>query len=188
MERRLRPGQHAIGLALVAALLFGLSTPAAKLLLAAADPWLTAGLLYLGSGLGLGSVRLVQLALGRRPSEAPLRRDDLPWLVGAIVSGGAIGPVLLMFGLASRSAAQVSLLLNLEGVFTALLAWFVFREHFDTRIAVGMGLISAGALAMAWGPGHGFRSERGALLVVVACLAWAVDNNLTRRSRAAIPP
>jgi drug/metabolite transporter (DMT)-like permease len=175
------PGRQAIGFALVAALLFGLSTPASKLLLAAADPWLAAGLLYLGSGIGLGAVRLVQRALGRLSSEAPLRLGDLPCLVGAIISGGGVGPVLLMFGLASGTATQASLLLNLEGVLTALLAWFVFREHIDIRIAVGMGLITAGALALAWEPGHGSQSERGVLLVVVACLAWAVDNNLTRR-------
>jgi drug/metabolite transporter (DMT)-like permease len=175
------PSTRAIGFASVAALLFGLSTPAAKLLLATADPWLTAGLLYVGSGVGLGSVRFVQRALGRRPSEAPLRGPDVPWLIGAIASGGAVGPVLLMFGLASGTAAQASLLLNLEGVLTALLAWLVFREHVGTRIAVGMGLITAGALALAWEPDHGFRSERGALLVAGACLAWAVDNNLTRR-------
>lgn len=175
------PGKQAIGFALVAALLFGLSTPAVKLLLAAADPWLMAGLLYLGSGIGLGSVRLVQRALGRLPSEAPLRGADIPWLLGAIASGGGVGPVLLMFGLASGTAAQTSLLLSLEGVLTALVAWFAFREHVDIKIAVGMGLITAGAVALAWEPGHGFRSDRGALLVVAACLAWAVDNNLTRR-------
>ena len=86
-----------------------------------------------------------------------------------------------MFGLAGGSATQVSLLLNLEGVLTALLAWCVFQEHVDARIAVGMGLITAGAFVLAWEPGHGFRGERSALLIVVACLAWAVDNNLTRR-------
>ena len=175
------PGQHAIGFALIAALLFGLSTPAAKLVLAATDPWLTAAVLYLGSGIGLGVVRLVQRQLGHGRGEAPLRRADLPWLVGAIVSGGVIGPVLLMSGLARSSAAQVSLLLNLEGVLTVLLAWLVFGEHVDRRIALGMTLITAGALALAWEPGQGLRIEASALLVIVACLAWAVDNNLTRR-------
>jgi drug/metabolite transporter (DMT)-like permease len=174
-------GRRAIGFALIAALLFGLSTPAAKLLLAAADPWLIAGLLYLGSGVGLSGLRLAQRALGRLPREAPLRRADLPWLAAAIVSGGGVGPVLLMFGLASAGAAQASLLMNLEGVLTALLAWLVFREHVDTRIAVGMAVITAGALALAWEPGHGVHVERGALLVAGACFAWAVDNNLTRK-------
>lgn len=180
-ESRATPGRRAILFGLIAATLFGLSTPAAKLLLTVSDPWLTAGLLYLGSGVGLGCVRLAQRGLGRPPREAPLRRADLPWLAGAIVSGGGAGPVLLMFGLASGTAVQASLLLSLEGLLTALLAWLAFREHLDTRIAAGMALITAGALMLAWQPGHGFRLERSAILVGAACLAWAVDNNLTRK-------
>src|SRR5437899_5172400 len=96
----LTAARRAIGFALGAALLFGLSTPAAKALLAVADPWLLAGLLYLGSGLGLAVVRLAWRVVGRQPSEAPLRRRDLPWLAGSVVTGGGVGPVLLMFGLA----------------------------------------------------------------------------------------
>ena len=105
----------------------------------------------------------------------------LPWLSGAIACGGAIGPGLLMLGLAGGSASQASLLLNLEGVLTALLAWLVFREHVDARIATGMGLIALGAVVLAWRPGDGFTLDPSALLVAAACLAWAVDNNLTRR-------
>jgi drug/metabolite transporter (DMT)-like permease len=175
------PGRRAIGLALLAALLFGVTTPAAKALLSLTDPWLLAGLLYLGSGIGLGTLRLMMMAVGRGTREAPLRRSDLPWLAGAIVCGGGIGPVLLMFGLADGSASGGSLLLNLEGVLTALLAWLVFREHLDKRIVAGMGFITVGAFALAWKPQQGVGLDRGAVLVAMACLAWAVDNNLTRR-------
>ena len=119
------------GLALAAAALFGLSAPAAKLLAGTVDPWLLAGLLYLGSGIGLGLYRLARRLIGHVGSDAPLRRQDLPWLGGAIAAGGIIGPVLLMYGLAAGTAVQSSLLLNLEGVFTALLAWSFFRESFD---------------------------------------------------------
>lgn len=175
------PGRRPIGLALLAALLFGVTTPAAKTLLSVTDPWLLAGLLYAGSGIGLGGARLVMAGLGRVPREAPLRRADLPWLAGAIIAGGGIAPVLLMFGLVSGSASQTALLLNLEGVLTALLAWLVFREHFDARIAVGMGFITAGAFVLAWQPHQGLALDRSAALVAAACLAWAVDNNLTRR-------
>lgn len=170
-----------IALALAAAALFGLSTPAAKWLLAATDPWLLAGLLYLGSGVGLGCLWVGARALGRVPREAPLRRGDVPWLAGAIVTGGGVGPVLLMYGLAGGPASQAALLLNLEGVLTGLIAWLVFREHLDARIAAGMGLITAGALVTAWPSGGELRMDRSALFVVGACLAWAVDNNLTRR-------
>ena len=180
-------GRRAIVLALGAAALFGLSAPAGKLLLARIDPWLLAGLLYAGSGLGLGLLLLVRRSLARAMSETPIRRSDWPWLAGAIVAGGGIGPVLLMFGLAAGRASDAALLLNLEGVFTAVLAWFVFREHFDRRIAAGMAAIAAGALLLAWDGARGFTLHWGALLVAGACLAWALDNNLTRRVSAADP-
>jgi drug/metabolite transporter (DMT)-like permease len=175
------PRRRGITLALLAAVLFGLSTPAAKLLVSAADPWLLAGLLYLGSGLGLGAWRLALRALGRAPGEAPLRRRDGPWLAGAILSGGVIGPGLLMLGLADATASQASLLLNLEGMLTAVLAWIVFREHIDRRIVAGMALITAGALSLAWQPDAALPLARPALLVAGACAGWALDNNLTRR-------
>jgi drug/metabolite transporter (DMT)-like permease len=169
------------GLALAAAALFGLSAPAAKLLAGTVDPWLLAGLLYLGSGIGLGFYRLVQRLVERVGSEAPLRRQDLPWLGGAIATGGIIGPVLLMYGLAAGTAVQSSLLLNLEGVFTALLAWSIFRENFDARIAIGMAAIAGGAAVLSWNPSAALALDMSALLVSGACLAWAIDNNLTRR-------
>jgi drug/metabolite transporter (DMT)-like permease len=167
-------------LALAAAVLFGLSAPAAKILLGAMDPWLLAGLLYLASGVGLGAM-LAARAAGGGTRETPLRRADAPWLGGAVITGGLVGPVLMMFGLMHTGAARAALLLNLEGVFTALLAWFVFREHFDARIAVGMTAIGAGALLLAWEPNAGLALDAGALLVAGASLAWAIDNNLTRR-------
>lgn len=176
----MKPASGAIAAALTAALLFGVSTPAAKPLLAVADPWLTAGLLYLGCGLGLGAYRLLQRLAGSRPKEAGLSRRDWPWLVSAIASGGVVGPLLLMFGLAQVSASQASLLLNVEGVLTAVIARFVFGEHIPRRIALGMVAITAGAVLLAWQPGEAFHLEPGALLVVGACLAWAIDNNLTR--------
>ena len=168
------------GLALAAAALFGLSAPAAKLLAGRVDPWLLAGLLYLGSGIGLGLYRLARRFAGHVDSEAPLRRQDLPWLGGAVAAGGIIGPVLLMYGLATGTAVQSSLLLNLEGVFTALLAWSVFRENFDARIALGMAAIAGGAAVLSWNPWEAFALDASALLVTGACLAWAIDNNLTR--------
>jgi len=169
------------GLALAAAALFGLSAPAAKLLAGRVDPWLLAGLLYLGSGVGLGLYRSAQRLIGYAGADAPLRRQDLPWLGGAIATGGVIGPVLLMYGLAAGTAVQSSLLLNLEGVFTALLAWSFFRESFDARIAIGMAAIAGGATVLSWKPAESLALDGSVLLVVGACLAWAIDNNLTRR-------
>ena len=168
--------KRAILAALGAALLFGAGTPAAKLVLGEADPWLVAGLLYLGSGLGLAVWRIAS-----RQPRASLRPGELKWLAGAIAAGGVVGPILLMYGLSRIAAAAASLLLNAEGVFTALLAWFVFRENFDRRIALGMLLIVAGAVAIAWPREAAAGALLPSLAVMGACLAWAVDNNLTRK-------
>ena len=167
--------------ALGAALLFGASTPLAKLLVGNIEPLLLAGLLYLGSGLGLGALLLVRRL--RRPEaagEMRIPRTELPWLLGAIFFGGALGPALLMWGLARTDGATASLLLNVEGVLTAVLAWLVFKENADRRIVLGMLAIVGGGVLLSWQPG-GTRLSAGALFILAACLCWAIDNNLTRK-------
>lgn len=173
----------AVTYALAAAALFGLSTPVAKLLVSAVDPWMLAGLFYLGSGLGLGAVRL----FGRRGAEAPLARAEIPWMAGAILAGGVIGPVLAMIGIRLTDAASASLLLTLEGVATAALAWFAFRENFDRRIAAGMACIVAGAAILAWQGDVRLAGAAGPLALAGACVAWGIDNNLTRKASLADP-
>jgi drug/metabolite transporter (DMT)-like permease len=174
-------------LALLSAALFGASTPFAKLLLGGGlDPWLLAGLLYLGSGAGLGLVRLWRRVYGGAPSEMPLRRADLPWLLLVVVSGGAIGPILLMVGLKTTPAATASLLLNLEALATLALAWVMFRENVDRRLLAGAAAILAGAAVLAW-QGGPERLGWGGLAIAGACLAWGLDNNLTRKLSAADP-
>jgi drug/metabolite transporter (DMT)-like permease len=162
--------------ALGAALLFGAGTPLAKLLLSSINPWMLAGLLYLGSGLGMALYRW----LVKAPAVQLLPQDGL-WLAGAVLSGGVVGPVLLMLGLSHMAASQVSLLLNAEGVFTALLAWFAFKENFDKRIALGMAAILAGALVLSWPGELSVSGFLPALAVLGACFAWGLDNNLTRK-------
>jgi drug/metabolite transporter (DMT)-like permease len=174
-------------MALGAAVLFGLGTPVAKLLLARIDPLFLAAVLYLGCGIGLALFRIARRLL--RPGfagEAKPTRAHWPWLLGAIFFGGVLGPILLLTGLSLTAAATTSLLLNLESVFTALIAWFVFREGVDRRIALGMAAIALGAVVLTWqGSGTallGFsRGLLGPLAIAGACLAWALDNNLTRR-------
>lgn len=171
--------------ALGAAALFGLSTPFAKILLGGVPPVLLAGLLYLGSGIGLTLVRTARRLRGSAGS--PLASSDLPWLAGAVLFGGVLGPVLLMLGLRATPASSAALLLNLEGVFTAVLAWFVFRENVDRRIALGMAFIVAGGIALSWQPSQGLHFPAGALAVAGACLCWGIDNNLTQKVSAADP-
>lgn len=158
-------------------MLFGASAPLAKVLLREVGPEILAGLLYIGSGTGLSIVRLVR---GQR-SEASLRRSDWAWLSGAIAFGGVLGPLLLMVGLSRTPASGASLLLNLEGVFTALLAWFAFHENVDRRIALGMIAIVLGGAILGW---QGYASWGGSVgpgAIAGACLCWAIDNNLTQK-------
>ncbi len=165
---------------------FGLTAPLSKLLLGQFDPQLLAGALYLGAGLGLTGFHLGRRAVGLPPPEAPLRRADLPWLAAVVFFGGLLGPLLLMTGLNATGAANASLLLNLEGLATMAIAWLVFRENLDARLFAGAMAILAGAVVLSW-QGRGLALDKGSLLVAGACLAWGIDNNLTRRLSSADP-
>lgn len=172
-----------IGTALLAALLFGLSTPLAKLLVADIKPVLLAGLLYAGTGIGLtlwlGLRRLFRKD-DANSKEAPLKRADIPWLSAAVFFGGVLGPVLLMIGLVSTTASTASLMLNLEGVLTAALAWVAFKENVDHRVFLGMVAIVAGGVLLSWSSDAQTGIPWGALAIAGACACWAIDNNFTR--------
>lgn len=178
----MKPG---ILFALLSAALFGASTPFAKLLLGSVDPWLMAGLLYLGAGIGLLLVHLSRGVLHMPAIEAPLRRADLPWLALVIAAGGVCGPLLLMVGLARTDAAGTSLLLNLEGLATMGIAWVVFHENVDRRLLLGALAILAGAVLLSWQGRASF--QWGALPIAGACVCWGIDNNLTRKLSSSDP-
>jgi drug/metabolite transporter (DMT)-like permease len=180
---------HGIALALISAVLFGASTPAAKLLLDQIDPAVLAGLLYCGAGIGAAFLRRVLHAftIPNASTGVPLSLKDWPWLTGAIILGGIIGPLLLMIGLSRTDASAASLLLTLEGVATALLAWFVFHENFDRRILAGMLCIAAGALLLSWSGKPALASMLGPLAIAGACIAWGLDNNFTRKVSVSDP-
>jgi drug/metabolite transporter (DMT)-like permease len=168
--------------ALLAAGLFGASTPFAKLLIGELSPVLLGGLLYLGSGVGLTIARLIR---DRGWKSSGLARSEWPWLLGAIFFGGVIGPIALLFGLTHVTASTASLLLNLEAVLTAVIAWVAFKENADRRIVLGMLAIVAGGMVLSWPAGKTGASDWvGPLAVAAACLCWAIDNNLTRKVSA----
>src|SRR4029079_19706737 len=164
--------RHAILYALLSAALFGASTPLAKALVQDVDPLMLAGLLYAGSGVGLALRHFLRRASGDAPTACD-HRADRPWLAAAVVSGGIAGPALLMYGLQRTDASAASLLLKLEAVFTALLAWIVFRENVDRRVALGMLAIVAGGAVLS--SGH-LVFPLGAAFIAAACLCWALDN------------
>jgi drug/metabolite transporter (DMT)-like permease len=168
--------------ALAAAALFGAATPLASRLVGETSPQVLAGMLYLGSGF----VLWVSMWWWPARREAPLTGRDLPALSGAIFFGGGLGPVLLVIGLRTTPAASASLLLNLEVVFTALIAWLAFHEGFTARVGVGLGLIVGGGLLVSWRPG-GVGLSWGAFAIAGACACWALDNNLTQLVSAKDP-
>ena len=165
---------HALSLALLAAFLFGAATPASKALLATLEPFQLAGLLYLGAGLGMAP--LVRLEGRSGPGLALLGANR--WrLAGAVLFGGVLGPVLLLAGLQWSLAGSVSLLLNLEGVATAVLGILFFREHLGAIGWCGVaGVLAASVLVVGGGDWPGMV---GALFTAGACLCWAIDNHLT---------
>ncbi|WP_095090976.1 DMT family transporter [Mesorhizobium sophorae] len=182
------PNSHAhlwpgVPLALGSAILFGAAPPLCKLLLDSVNPFMLAGLLYLGAGAGLA---LYRSARGGGAGEAQLTARDIPWLLLAIGAGGIVAPVLLMFGLGLNTASSSALLLNLEGLATMAIAWLVYRENVDRRLLLGAFAIVAGAVLLSW-QGEGVAFNLGAVLVAAACLAWGLDNNFTRKISATDP-
>ena len=169
--------------ALGSALLFGASTPLAKALVGTIDPLWLAGLLYAGSGLGLTVVLCVRAARDGR-GNLTLPRSDLAWLALTILCGGVLAPALFTFGLRLTSGAAASLLGNLENVMTVALAWFVFREPRSARVVAGMAAIIAACIILTWPTDAGAAGGAGAGLIALACLGWALDNNLTRKIAA----
>jgi drug/metabolite transporter (DMT)-like permease len=174
---------RAVLYALLSAALFGVSTPIAKALLGSTQPAMLAGLLYCGAGFGVAFFRRFAHSMLSPSSagEVALSHGDLPWLAGAIIAGGVVGPVLLMIGLTRTDAAAASLLLTLEGVATVLMAWFLFRENFDRQIVLGMGCLVAGVAVLSWSGQPTPSSLIGPLTIIGACIAWGLDNNLTRK-------
>jgi drug/metabolite transporter (DMT)-like permease len=165
---------------ILSASLFGLSPPLAKLLVKDIPPVALAGLLYLGSFAGLSIFRWGRNALGpARKKAAALEKKDIPWLAGAILSGGILGPILLMFGLRFISGFSASLLLNLEGLATALIAVILFREYTGGRFWVALIVMTLAGVFLSWDPDMSRFSLQGPLLVTAAMVCWGIDNNLT---------
>jgi drug/metabolite transporter (DMT)-like permease len=173
-------------MALASAVLFGASAPLAKLLLGSVGPQMLAGVLYLGAGTGLAVVHLGRAALDIPAAEAALRGKDLPWLAAVVIFGGCLAPLLLMLGLQQTSASTGSLLLNLEGLATMGIAWVAFKENVDGRLLLGAFAILTGAIVLSW-DGGGIKFDAGGGLIACACLAWGLDNNLTRKLSSADP-
>jgi drug/metabolite transporter (DMT)-like permease len=165
--------------AITTAFFFGLSTPLAKHFLSDVQPWMLAGLMYLGGGLGLVPIYFLRNRI-QRPTTF-LKVEDWRILLGSMVAGGLAAPILLMTGLEHTSASVASLLLNFESVFTALVAWTIFREPWHWRVLLGIVVITTGGILVSHTGQSSMHLSWGALAILGTCLAWAIDSNFTAK-------
>jgi drug/metabolite transporter (DMT)-like permease len=176
-----KPNTAKLGIvfAITTAFFFGLSTPLAKHFLGDVQPWMLAGLMYLGGGVGL--IPIYALRSRIQPSTASLKTEDWRILAGSMVAGGLAAPILLMTGLEHTSASVASLLLNFESVFTALVAWTIFREPWHWRVLLGIAIITTGGILVSSSDWLSMDLSLGALAILGTCLAWAIDSNFTAK-------
>ena len=165
--------------ALLAALLFGASAPIAKVLLGDVQPIPLAGLLYLGSGISLLTIKAWQRLQKNHETEAGLALPDIKWLAGAVVTGGIAAPIVLLFSLRETPGATAALLLNFEGVATTLFAALIFKESIGRRPGFAILLITLASILLSTNPHQEWGLSIGALGILTACLLWGLDNNLT---------
>jgi len=164
--------------ALLAAFLFGLSTPLSKILLNDFSPVMLASLYYLGSGFILYVLSFFKIT----SQETSFEKNDIPYIIGFVVCGGIIAPVMFFTGLKLINALNVSILLNFELILTALIAWLFFKEHISLNLVVSMILITLSAIMLGFDiKSFKFSSSYGVILVMFACFMWAIDNNLTSK-------
>jgi drug/metabolite transporter (DMT)-like permease len=168
---------------MISAALFGISPTIAKLLVTEMPPVALAGFLYLGAFIGLFLFTLLKkvTSMKAQPKAPPLEKKDLPWLAGAIFAGGVVAPITLMTGLTMVSGYATSLLLNLEGVATAIIAVLAFNEYAGRRLWVALLFMTFSGIMLAWSPDQGVINMAGLLLIVLAMVCWGIDNNLTQR-------
>lgn len=173
---------------LLAAVLFGASSPLAKMLLGDIEPVPLAALLYIGSGLGLLVFQTFKRHVNNTSDcEAPLSRKDIPWLIGSVIFGGVMAPILSMSSLRITPASTASLLLNFESIATTLIAVIFFKEGISKRIWIAILFITGASILLSWDFSNQWGLSLGALGIIAACFCWGVDNNFTRNISAKNP-
>ncbi|MCX5774924.1 MAG: DMT family transporter [Firmicutes bacterium] len=168
------------------ALLYAIGTPINKLLLAYFNPTMLSGLLYLGAGLGMTVIFLIQKIVKKTEKELPLEKKDIPFLA-LMVALDVVANIGLMVGLTMTSAADVSLLSNFEIVVTSLFALIIFKEVISPRLGIGIGFIFIASILISIDFSAGFSISAGSLFVLLGCLAWGLENNITRKLSAKNP-
>ena len=169
----------AIFMAIVAAALYGISSPMSKLLLVEIPPTFLAALLYLGAGLGMGIINIIRKQNKKEQVEAKITKKEVPYVVGMIVLD-VIAPILLMLGLTKTTSGNASLLNNFEIVATSLIALFIFKEAIGKRMWIAITFITLSTIILSVDDFSAFSFSTGSFLVVAACLCWGFENNCTR--------
>jgi len=168
--------------AVLAAILFGVSAPLSKMLLGNIEPVPLASFLYLGSGAGLFLYQVIKYAVSKEKlKEASLKKKDVPWLLGSIIFGGVAAPIILMISLVRTPASTASLLLNFEGVATALIALLLFKENIGKSVGAAIVLITISSIILTWDLRNQWGFSIGAAGIIAACVCWGVDNNFTKK-------
>lgn len=167
-------------LVLIAGTLFGLCVPFSKVLIGDIEPIMMAGLLYAGAAVGTGTWFLLRKAAGSAPERISMERSDLLYLMGSTIFGAIAAPILLMVGLKWTAGSDASLLLNLEGVMTAIIAVAFFHDKGGYRLWLALAAMTVASTILSYAPGGGFGGN-GALLIVLSMLCWGIDNNLMQR-------
>lgn len=165
--------------AILAAAIYALNSPGSKLLLDKIPPTMMAAFLYLGAGIGLAAVRLVQRIKGTGEKEQPLTRKELPYTIGMVALDIA-APIFLMLGLSRTTAANVSLLNNFEIVATSIIALCVFKETISKRLWGAIILVTVSSVVLSVEDMSSFSFSYGSLFVLLACICWGFENNCTR--------
>ncbi|AFV01727.1 Permease of the drug [Dehalobacter sp. UNSWDHB] len=171
--------KFAVFQALLAAALFGISTPLSKLLLSHLSPIMIAALLYLGAGTGMFALRLIIKVNRPLSKEAGIARKDLPFTIGMVILDIS-APILLLVGLSTTAAANVALLSNFEIAATALLALWLFKETIGQRLWTAIILITASSMLLSLKDIQGLSFSAGSIFVLLACLCWGLENNFTK--------
>lgn len=169
----------AVALAVLAAVLYGISAPFSKLLLGHVPPTRMAALLYLGAGMGMLVVNLVKSLRPGKPTEAKLTRHELPYVL-AMIALDVMAPVLLMLGLTLTTSSNASLINNFEIAATAMIALFFFREAVGRRMWIAITLITLSSIILSIEELSSFTFSIGSVFVIGACLCWGLENNCTR--------
>jgi drug/metabolite transporter (DMT)-like permease len=174
--------KRAYAYVIASAALFGLSAPLAKILVRGTSPVVLAGLMYIGAFLGLSIAIFGRRWLTPKSAYAssPFRRHDTVWIVGSILTGGTLGPICLLLGLSKISGTAASLLLNLEGVATAIIAVYFFKENAGRKLWLALGLVTCAGILLSWDSGRGRFEIAGSLLVALGMFCWGADNNFMR--------